>query len=282
MSDDDLLERLVDTARAEKEGWLGDPRWETFAAGALGEQDLERLLASVPQDERQQARAAFAPLEVAARERIAGAVVAELERGRVVAAAELPPAVPATNGQKKSEAPRIARTWRLRSLLLTVPMAAAAALLLWPRSASVPLLPAYDLEFSAGPSELRASPPEVSPADEIQVDPHRGGRMIALLRPRSGVQSHVAVAAFRMREGKVERWPVPFEVSPQGAIRIAGPTENLLAFQPGRWELVFVLAAPNSLPSTPGEVTEALADPAQADRRGWRLLRKRIEIRGSP
>ncbi len=246
MNDDELLEALAAAARAER---ARDPRYDALADDALSEED-RAALAALGDDE---AMTVFTPLGDAAKARFADAALGAL-------GAQAPPA----SGAKVLP---FRRTWVGRALTFAVPLAAAAALafILLRPAAEGPGLPEYRLDATAGERTLRSADP--APADVPRYGP--GSRIELVLRPSTAAQGPVAVRAFLNRGGELQPWAVTPEVSPEGAVRIAGPVEKLLPEVTGEVEILLAVGRPEALPDARDVLT---APPA-----GWRLLRYRLE-----
>jgi hypothetical protein len=247
MNDDELLKALAAAAQAER---ARDPRYDALADDDLSEED-RAALAALGDDE---AMTAFAPLDEAARERFAAAALTAMGASA---------AAPEPEGAKILP---FRKTWAGRVLTFAVPLAAAAALafvLLRPGPEG-PGLPDYRLDATAGERTLRSAEP--APADVPRYGP--GSRIELVLRPSTAAQGPVTVRGFLNRGGELQPWAVTPEVSPEGAIRIAGPVEELLPDVTGEVELLLAVGRPEALPDA-GEVLTATP-------KGWRLLRYRL------
>lgn len=175
-------------------------------------------------DERYEALA-HEPLSEAARERLVDLI-----------------ARPRSSAKAKATRPRRVALWSGGATAL----AAAAALVLWLRSPGAPL-PAYEASFEGGEQALRGDPPPSSSSAPARIP--RGGRIDLVLRPTRPVETTVAARAFAVRPGDARELRAALAISGDGAARLAGRRDEILAdLPPGTWEIVLVVGRPGSLP----------------------------------
>lgn len=171
---------------------IDDELWDEVAAGELDAEELAVLRALAEGDDDV---AAFEPLGVEVRERIAGGLVEGIRRQRR----------------------RRVIAWG------ALGVAAAAAVLLWvavPREGAVP---AYAATISAGAAETRATPREVE-VPRFEEDT----RLELRLTPSQRVEDEVVVSTFAIVDGALVRWSVALERSAGGAARVVGRAGDLL------------------------------------------------------
>lgn len=136
-------------------------------------------------------------------------------------------------------------------------------------------IPAYELSFTAGASMHRAA--KAPAANEtVIVDPARGGTVSAVLRPSAEFTGDVAMRAFRLRGNVAQTWPLPVEKTDTGELRIQGPAQTLMAFEPGEWTLVFAVGPEPLLPESPSDAAAVVHGSAPAN--GWQLLTLQVRI----
>ncbi|HSP78024.1 MAG TPA: hypothetical protein VLQ93_05820, partial [Myxococcaceae bacterium] len=230
---DKLLEELGRVARERQHAERLDPRWESLAEGELSDaerEELERLAREEPA--AAEAYEAFRPLEAEIRERIVARVEQELAS--------------ATAGSPSAQVVPLVRPRRTRVLLpMLSALAAAVALFVVASPGDVPPVPAYALSLS-GEQTVRS---EVPGPEVARLGP--GSRLELILRPEREVEGAVEVRAFLLRPGEARRWTPPMEHSPEGAVRIHGPVEELLPIPPGEWTLALAVGRPGTLPEEP-------------------------------
>jgi len=151
--------------------------------------------------------------------------------------------------------------------------ALAAALVLFLRPPGPAPLPAYEASFS-GESALRgtqsqAEPPRVGPGSELSL----------IARPGRPVQGPVEVSAFLVRGDSARPWAAPAQVSPEGAVRIAGSADALLPPEPGPWTAVIVIRRPGASPAGPRDALRFSRGEVPADP-GVQVIQVRFEQTG--
>jgi hypothetical protein len=168
---------------------------------------------------------------------------------------------------------------RRRMLWALVPMAAAAGIALWAmRPPPAGRLAEYGLELTGGLADTRSDDPAARSAPKLGP----GARLNLVLRPTRESNRPVVAQAWLARDGKLQAWPVVPEISPAGAVRIAGSFEalGLGGLAPGEWEAVVVVAPTDHLPDE-AEIAATLTDAPPSDA-PWRLQRGRFLIAGPP
>jgi hypothetical protein len=244
---------------------------ERLAAGDLPAEDHARLVGALPRE----TVALFEPLDARFRARATDAALSGLG---------LAPhrAVPADAGPTPRLAPIVALPAppadRRRLLFVTLPLVAAAAVALWVmRPAPPPVLSDYTLEIVGGEAVTRADP---TPTAVPTVGP--GSKLSLQMRPSREAAAPVVAAAWLVRGGTLRPWPVTPEVSPTGAVRITGTWETLgfAELEPGEWEALLVVAAPDHLPDE-ADIRETLTEPPPADA-PWRLQHARFIVHRAP
>jgi hypothetical protein len=96
-----------------------------------------------------------------------------------------------------------------------------------------------------------------------------GERLTIVLVPATPVQGAIAGRAFVIDGDRIEPWPAPMTVSPEGALRIEGTGESLglTRFGTGPRTLRIVAGRPDALPG-------ALPDAGDRDgtKQGWQAF----------
>jgi hypothetical protein len=261
MNSDDLLGALGRVAREEAEA--EDPRWERLARGELTAAEEAELRKQAETDPEIAMRyEAYRPLDREARERIVARLSGAGGGGRVVPI----------------------RAWR-RIAAVALPLAAAAAVVIWverrgtepPTLASNDVVPAYSLAATGGDRPARSGD---TPAAGGPLDLHRESRLEIVLRPATAAPDGVAVRTFLVKDGAARPWSPAVQRSGDGALRVAGAAGALLGVPAGTWDLAFAVGREATLPSDPGAVAAAVANPGAP--RAWQLLVQRVHLVDEP
>ncbi|MFO0762047.1 MAG: hypothetical protein U0359_36745 [Byssovorax sp.] len=259
MNDDVLLERLREVVREEDP--LRDPALIALLDGQATEGEraaLEERAKSSP--EIRAILDACRPLDDAARERILGRVpVPTLEIDR--------PVVPVR--QRSSH-------WRkqLTGLVTIGGLALGAYGYLATRTIS-----AGDQWTLHGQGELRTRGDEQQ-AEVVKLGP--GSRLTLTLSPARDVDISLDARAFLVKDGQAQRWEVPIDLKPTGAVSIAGTKEQVFpGVAPGRWEMVVVVGRPFTLPSA-STIAALSRDRYRTESSSYRVYVKPIELRDTP
>ncbi len=165
---------------------------------------------------------ALPPLDAEAKDRISARVMRE------IGAAPPAPVIP------------MRRRWQGAAAAGMAMAAMAAAVILFLRPGRLPPLPVYEATFS-GDLSMRGSEPAASPP---RVGP--GSALTLTARPQRPVQGPVEVDSFLVRGDTPRPWQVPWQISPEGALRLSGPAQELLPREPGPvpWTAVIVVRRP--------------------------------------
>jgi len=214
--------------------------------------DDDKLLSALARRAREQreAKIEHEPLDAAADERIAAAILEREPRAQARGNAQVIP---------------IRRT-RIVAGLAFAAAAAIALFFLWPRDRGSEL-PLYAFELSGNVAAVRADGPKVV---EQKATLHRDATLQIVLRPASPVKEPVKAAAVLVREGKAWAWSPPLQISAEGAVRIVGPVKTLLPDTDAPWEILVAIG-----PTVPTDVLAAAANPPA----GVRIVRARIEFK---
>jgi hypothetical protein len=295
MTTDELLKAVAQAAREDE--IEADPRWSALVEGKLSEQDraaLEALASSSPRHD--EALRLLTPLDEGARARFADAILAQMQ-GDEAAAKEGPaPAPPPREGAQVLPFPK-RRPWVPAVAALGV--AAGVALFIGLRgspreprsivetsyhgpndmmvgvaSENEPLnnspVPAYEIALLGGEQTTRADPAPADPRSAVLLGP--GSSLEILLRPATPEQKPIAVRGFLIRDERARLWEIKPDVSPDGAVRIAGERERLFANMPaGSYEIVIAVGRPGALPNA-NAVTAGKLDARV------RMFRRSIEL----
>ena len=260
MTDDEILKAAGEIERGRD--LLADPRWLALTEGTLGEADRAELEALASRSEEgRRALEAHRPLDAAEQaemvERILGAS---------------PVIAPVITLRPRSKA---------RAALIALGSLAAAAALFFTLPARDPgAIPAYEVAMAGeqaqrGPAPSEGAPRVFGPGSDIEL----------VLRPAVAEKGPIAARGFLLRDGRVQAWAPPIEVSSDGSVRIAGPYEAVFrGVAPGDVELVLVVGRPGVIPSDPTLVEMTRQGSPSGPREGsWHLLRVPVRLldRGS-
>ena len=208
----DPLDALGELARSEERP--SDERWEALTRGEMPAEELAELERRAETDpEIARMLELHRPLDREARQRIVG---------------RLTPA-------------KVVPLWQ-RVVTVAVPLAAAAALVLWlAQPAHVSPLPAYQLSAS-GESAVRSDP---STAGPIRLTP--GSQLRLVIRPATAVEGDVAVRFHAKQADQIEPLAIEAERAEAGALRLNAPAERIFGSRRGTWTLVALVGRPEVL-----------------------------------
>lgn len=145
-------------------------------------------------------------------------------------------------------------------------MAAATAVILalavLPPQKSAGPLPGYEASFVGGDRSWRsaAEPTDRDALPELSL----GSQLEWSLVPVHAVRGTVEARMFVVRNRQARLWTPPFDVSPQGVVRIRGTAEGL-GLSPGAWTLVVGLGRPGAVPAEPQQISELIETGAEDD-----------------
>ncbi|WP_437935121.1 hypothetical protein [Sorangium sp. So ce341] len=254
------LAALARTAR--EEDIVADPRWDEVAAGKLSAEQRAALRGRSAA--AQEAFRAFEPLDGAERDAIEAQVVAALAGAAPVEK----PAPAASLPTRAAAAPRRRRGTLLLSAAAALAAALAALVVL--RPARAPSLPAYALALEGGEWEERGA--GRAPGAAPRLGP--GSRVELILRPELPVHGPIAVRGALVQGVHARPWSPPVELSPDGAVRIAGTREAVFPGVPdGAWEIVLAVGRAEALPADP-----AAAAAREETAPGAQLLRAQVVL----
>jgi hypothetical protein len=274
MSSDRLLDELARVAREERDRTMDDDtRWQALADGTLSPEaqaELQRRAQGDPETARQYE--AYRPLSDAWREQMAGKIVVS------------PPSTPPAK-----VTPLLARRRPTRSLTLALAasLAVAAGATLWltqtpPDGGAVAsldqeALPPYALTVTEDKATRATTETPAADVAEFRAD----SRVEIVLRPKTAVKgARVDVRSFLLRDGVARAWTPPLQISPDGAVRIAGEAKALFA-EPGDWEVALAVGRTGDLPSDPATVAAEVRRPS-AEPHPWQLLVRRVRMNAAP
>ncbi|MDI1476478.1 hypothetical protein [Polyangium sp. y55x31] len=199
------------------------------------------------------------PLDEAARARFTDAILAQMEAEKP--AEKIPaPAPPPREGAQVVPLPK-RRTWV--PAIAALAAAAAVALLVGlpgrgPSNGDP--LPAYELSLLGGEHSTRAEPAPTDPRPPLRLGP--GSSLEIVLRPASPDRKPIAAGGFLIQDGRARVWPIHPDISPDGAVRVAGERETLFPDLPaGSYEIVIAVGRPGALPDAGAVVRSAAAEP---------------------
>ncbi|WP_438023404.1 hypothetical protein [Sorangium sp. So ce233] len=264
------LAALARTAR--EEDVAADPRWDELAAGTLPAEQQTALRAR--STAAPEALRAFEPLNDAERDAIEAQVVAAMEKA--VPAAKVAPAEAAPAASLRATAAAVPSRRRRVAVVLSAAasLAAVLAALVVLRPARGPALPAYALLLDGGEREERGGAP--SPDAAPRLGP--GSRVELILRPELPVHGPIAIRGALVQRGRVVRaWSPPAEISPDGAVRIAGTREAVFPGVPdGAWDIIVAVGRAEALEALPADPAAAAAREETAP--GARVLRAQVVL----
>ena len=263
MTDDEILRVAGEIERGRDV--LADPRWQRLAEGTLGEADRAELEALASRsEEARTALEAYRPLDATEQAELVDKLLAASP------APTLAPVIPLRPRRKV-----------LAALFAIGSMAAAAALFLMLPAHAPGAIPAYEVamageQMQRGPAAPSGAARVFGPGSDVEL----------VLRPAVAEAGPIAARGFISRDGRVEAWAPPIEVSAEGAVRIAGPYETVFhGVAPGAVDLVLVVGRSGLLPSDATLVEVAQRGSSSGPREGsWHLVRVPVRLldRGSP
>ncbi|MDI3289266.1 hypothetical protein [Polyangium sp. 15x6] len=270
MTTDELLKAVAQAAREDEID--DDPRWSALAEGSLPEQDraaLEEIARRSPRHE--EAWHMLRPLDEKARARFTDGILAQMAKEKAAAEESPAPAPPPREGAQVIPLPK-KRTWVPAVAALA---AAAAVALLVGLPARGPSngdpLPAYEVSLLGGEHSTRAEPAPTDPRPPLRLGP--GSSLEIVLRPATPDRKPIAAGGFLIQDGRARVWPIQPEISPDGAIRVAGERETLFPnLSAGSYEIVIAVGRVGALPEA-----DAVVRGAEADAR-VRLFRQAIVL----
>jgi hypothetical protein len=134
-------------------------------------------------------------------------------------------------------------------------------------------LPAYEVSLLGGERSTRAEPAPTDPRPPLRLGP--GSSLEIVLRPATPDRKPIAAGGFLIQDGRARVWPIQPEISPDGAIRVAGERETLFPnLAAGSYEIVIAVGRVGALPEADAVVRGAAAE---ADPR-VRLFRQTIVL----
>ncbi|UQA58663.1 hypothetical protein [Polyangium aurulentum] len=174
---------------------------------------------------------------------------------------------------------RAKRKWS-PALSAALAAAAAAALLIGLRGSNTELglestdaVPGYELALVGGDRPTRAEPAPSEAPSTVVLGP--GSSLEIVLRPATPDPKPIGVRGFLIQNEQARPWEVKAEVSPDGAVRIAGERETLFANVPaGPWEMAVAIGRPEALPDAEAAVR---GTPGDKDAR-VRTFRRKIVL----
>jgi hypothetical protein len=273
MKDDELLRGLKQVFHDEKIAREGDRPFEALADGTLSEREraeLEALAAADPVTADK--LDAYRPLGADFEESMAQSFLASPSAVTAITSA---PAAPV-----KKAGPASGRVARI-GLLIATPLAMAAAVALVVRQSgqgtSVDGLPTYELTVMGNAQQQRAGEP-LAAAGEVHLHPN--AFFEATARPAVPAKEGIGARAAIVRDGHARAWAVPLDLSPEGAVHIAGPAATLFPETRGAYDIVVALGRPGALPDDRAlfacaeSVSTAQGKSGPCD--GYRVVRSRV------
>ena len=259
MTEDEILRAAGEIERGRD--ILADPRWQALVEGTLGAADRAELEALASRSkEGRLALEAYRPLDATDQAEL-------VDRLLVASPARVIPLRP--------------RRKALATLFTIGSLAAAAALFVMLPRRDPGVIPEYEVAMAG--EQTRRGP--AAPDGAVRVF-GAGSDVELVLRPAVAAKGPLAARGFLSRDGRVQAWAPPIEVSADGAVRIAGTYETVFrGIAPGAVDLVLVVGRPGLIPpdATLIEVTQRglSSDPHE---RSWQLVRIPVRLvdRGSP
>lgn len=140
---------------------------------------------------------------------------------------------------ERPPAPVIPLWRRFAPAALGIAAAAAVALFVFGRGGESSV-PEYAMTVTGGDKEVRS----MHAPSLLKLSP--GSRFEVLLRPAHPTKD-IAVRSFLVKAGAAKPWEAPLEVSPAGAVRIAGETSKLFPGGPGEYGVLVLIGEPRRL-----------------------------------
>ena len=134
-------------------------------------------------------------------------------------------------------------------------------------------LPSYTFaELDGGIAEQRSDPNPAVDAEMPELKLRANSKINWVLTPEKPTQSSIGVALLaRSDAGETVFVPrLDVQISEQGAVRLRGPLDQVIALAVGGWTLTLFIAGPNELPSDAGGASDG-AGP-------WQKLELRVII----
>lgn len=150
--------------------------------------------------------------------------------------------------------------------------AAAVVFIVWPSPQALPELPGYRIALGEGEQAMRGGTADGAP---VRLGP--GSQLVVTLTPASSVPSRPVVHTFLGRDGDVRPWPVKPRVAEGGAVRIAGPVDELLPAEPGPYEIIALLTPSDAATQSREQLLAIAAGQAELPA-GWRQVRATLEL----
>jgi hypothetical protein len=247
MTPDELLDEVGKAVREREAAGLAHPGWDKLARGEIGVEAARRDL--VRDAEGEALVAAFSPL---GREFTDG-IVARIARQQSEAADRRMVRMSRPMGAAR----------RGRCAMLAVVGAAATmvvAIAVLSRNSEDPL-PSYQASFVGGDKSWRSAQPA---APDAVPELSTGSQLEWSLVPVRPLRGEVDARMFLVQGGIARRWAPPFDVSPDGVVRIRG-TAAALGLRPGAWTLVVALGRPGAVPDDPQQALEQDKNRAESD-----------------
>ena len=250
MSDDALLKRLAERARAQAEeepralaqALAAEATHEPPPAGGRPERPPLRSVDTTDSDGHV-VEALLEPLPEEKRARIA-------EAARAALLAREDPGDAAAPGEAMRDdiaraAARRRKPWRW-AVAASTTLALAAGMLLF-LGRRPPALPGYALEITGAVDRYRTDPRASGQEAVLEIEP--GAFLTVGLRPERKPAAEVAARAFWVRGACVRAWQARMEASPEGGIQLTGAAEAPCGAGVG--ELVVIIGSPGDLPDAP-------------------------------
>jgi hypothetical protein len=241
MSSDKLLDAVA--RAAEKDEIEDDPRWRALVEGRLSEADRKALEELAEEDARhEEALVLLEPLGDEAKARITDRILGELG---AAPRAEDPPA-------PRAEVIALPARRRWAPVVAALALAAGVALFVMLRESPTEValgdpIPRYEIALVGGELATRADPG--APAEAIPVVLGPGSSLEIVLRPATPYREPIAARGFLIQNGRAQAWEIKPDISPDGAVRIAGERETLFAnVAPGPWEIAIAVGPSGALP----------------------------------
>ena len=218
-----------------------DDLLEAIARGELTPEELGALRARADEDAEAKAMLeAASPLGSDFADRVTASILAQQgAKGAQESANDRPVAEPAAPQRPRAAPPLRASRWQLISVGATaLAVAAAAALVLWPRGGGS-VLGGYAITLSRGAQTVRGSTEPARPVPVFLPET----RLEIVLSPPTAIEGAVTARLYvRDANGTLEALAARPEIAPTGAVRIAVAAGELLGARRGRLTLLAVIA----------------------------------------
>jgi hypothetical protein len=281
LEDDGLARDLGRFERERAELQARAPEWEAVARGELGVEEAVQRRRAAGDTNVDEAADYFRPFAANETSSLVDGLLESLgtpseataEPDNVVPfsrATAAPTKAAETTEPAKPHDPGSSKFWWIPGGMLAAAAAAIVMWWVWPPNEDVrglensvvaarEPLPSYVLETDGGLKQLRGDTEGETSPDDTRHRYQRDTAFEWILRPKTDIESALAVRAFAFVDGGSAGLPLQLDdlakVAPTGAIRIAGKIAEL-NLEPGRYTVVFAVGRSEDLPTQASSMLE--------------------------